>query len=135
MASSQLHVTKPGPVNLQSKNEKHVTPPFFIFMSQQSVSEVPSPLATQAPPLCLCSTAQHMKAICVKTLNFHPYTPPAIYMLFDDWLRDELEQQRRRWSRKRFITPVYSGIAALICATKQLCHTLILIMVFLIIGC
>lgn len=56
-------------------------------------------------------------------------------MLFDDWLSDELEQQRRRWSRKRFITPVYSGIAALICAKKQLCHTLILIMVFLIISC
>lgn len=50
---------------LQSKKEKHVTPPFLIFMSQQSVSEVTSPLATQAPPWCLCSTAQHMKAICV----------------------------------------------------------------------
>lgn len=34
-----------------------VTPPFFIFMSQQSVSEVPSPMTTQAPPYCLCSTA------------------------------------------------------------------------------
>lgn len=30
----------------ERENEKHVTPPCFIFMSQQSVSEVPSPMAT-----------------------------------------------------------------------------------------
>lgn len=35
------------------------------------------PWQPEAPPLCLCSTAQHMKAICVKTLNVHAHALPA----------------------------------------------------------
>lgn len=84
MASSQLHVTKPGPVHLhmqrESQNERHVTPPRFIFMSQQSVSEVSSPLATQAPPPSFCSTT-YESHLCLDPKSPSLHTPCRVYML------------------------------------------------------
>lgn len=95
----------------RARLKKCVTPPFFIFMSQQSVSEVPSPLATKAPPWCLCRRAQHMRAICVRTLNFHPCTLPvgSTCCLMIGWERRAGTTKTTPVKKNAFIAPNNSG--------------------------
>lgn len=97
VASSQLHVTKPGPVHShmqrESENKKRVTPPCFIFMSQRSVSEVSSPLATQAPPPSLCSTT-YESHLCLDPKSPSLHTPCRVYMLCVYFLTETIGWER-----------------------------------------
>lgn len=56
-------------------------------MSQQSVSEVPSPMTTQAPPQCLCSTAAAYESHLCESCECPPvFTPCWVWALWTERL-------------------------------------------------